>query len=136
MAEGSTAFSIQERRCLFNMRIREKRLMDYGVSESRERELIILAQQEENRGILEEAAEVSNSYLAPYLVRSLTSGRNQKGQSKVGYRTLFKYAPYPPCKEDDFYAYKRKTLAVFNTFLNGRAFGGYGKSRWGHDELP
>ena len=27
-------------------------------------------------------------------------------------------------------AYKRKTLAVFNTFLNGRAFGGYGKSRW------
>ena len=113
------------------MRTREKRLMDYGITARRGHELIILAQQEENKEILEEAAEVSNSYLAPYLVRSLTSGRNQKGQSKVGYRTLFKYAPYPPCKEDDFYAYKRKTLAVFNTFLNGRAFGGYGKSRWG-----
>lgn len=117
------------------MRTREKTLADYGISRSRARELMILVQQKENRVFLEEAAEASNPYLAPYLIQSLTGERNRDGKAKIGYRQFFKYVQYPPCKEDDFYAYRRRTLAIFNNFLNDRAFGGYGKSRWGHKKL-
>ena len=92
------------------MRTRVKRMLDYGIDEVRCKELLELAKCEDNQRILEMAAKASNDYLAQYLVISL----QKKG---VGFRSLFKDEVYLPCTEDDFYAYKRRTLALFDIFL-------------------
>ena len=104
------------------MRTREMTITDYGIDESCERELLEMATMPENQKFLSIAANVSNSYLAPYLVRSLTSGRYQDGRLKLGYRSLFKGCYYRPCKEDDFYAYRRLTLAIFHSLIKSRQF--------------
>ena len=92
------------------MRTRVRGMLDYGIDETRCKELLELAKREENQRILEMAAKASNDYLAQYLVISF----QKKG---VGFRRLFKDEVYPPCTEDDFYAYKRRTLALFDIFL-------------------
>lgn len=53
------------------MRTRAKRLIHYGITEERGRELLKLAALEKKQDIVRRAAMESNSYLAPYLVRSL-----------------------------------------------------------------
>lgn len=93
---------------------------DYGIDKNRKQELMELVCLKENREILEKAAQMSNSYLAPYLVASLTSDRCQNGNLKAGCRTLFQSLPYSPCTENDFYAYRKKTLAIFDSFLKMR----------------
>lgn len=102
---------------MYSMRTREMKLSDYGIDDSRKKELLEMAMRKENREALEAAAKISNPALAPYLVASLVSEKNKDGKSKVGSRTLFRSMYYPPCTEDDFYAYRRKTLAVFNYFI-------------------
>ena len=104
------------------MRTREMTITDYGIDESCEKELLDMAAMPENQKFLSIAANVSNSYLAPYLIRSLTSGRYQDGRLKLGYRSLFKGCYYRPCKEDDFYAYRRLTLVVFHSLIKSRQF--------------
>ena len=94
------------------MRTREKKLSDYGITEERGRELLRLAALEENRQAVCEAAEESNPYLAPYLVKSLRQG--------VGYYQVMGAMYFRPCTAADFYGYRRKTLAAFDKLLTGK----------------
>lgn len=91
------------------MRTREKKLVHYGIGEKRGRELLMLATLEENRQAVCEAAEKSNPSLAPYLAKSL--------RGKVGYDRIFGKMYYRPCTRADFYAYRRKTLAIFGKLM-------------------
>lgn len=93
------------------MRTRAKRLIHYGITEERGQELLKLATLEENRQAVYEAAEKSNPLLAPYLAKSL--------REKVGYDRLFGKMFYQPCTRADFYAYRRKTLAILNGMMTG-----------------
>ncbi len=93
------------------MRTRAKKLIHYGITEERGRELLRLTMMEENRQALYEAAEESNPLLAPYLAKSL--------REKVGYDRLFGKMYYQPCTRADFYAYRRKALAIFDGLLTG-----------------
>lgn len=91
------------------MRTRKKKLTDYGISEQRGTELLKLAALEENQETVCRAANMSNPYLAPYLVKSL--------QKKVGYDRLFGSMYFRPCIRQDFYGYRRKTLAIIDQLL-------------------
>ena len=91
------------------MRIRKKKLTDYGISEERGAELLELAAMKENQRTVCKAASLSNPYLAPYLVKSL--------QEKVGYDRLFGSMYFRPCVRQDFYGYRRKTLAIIDRLL-------------------
>lgn len=93
------------------MRTREKKLVHYGITRERGRELLWLATLEENRQAVCEAAEKSNPSLAPYLAKSL--------RGKVGYDRLLGKMYYRPCTKSDFYAYRRKALAIFDGLLTG-----------------
>lgn len=93
------------------MRIRAKKLIHYGISKERGQELLRLAMMEENRQAVCKAAEESNSYLAPYLVKSLRQG--------VGYYQIMGTMYFRPCTAADFYGYRRKTLAIFDRLLAG-----------------
>ncbi len=95
------------------MQIRDMKMEDYGISEARSKELMELARLEENRDVLEMAANASNDYLAKYLIVSLS-------RKRAGFRTLFKYEAFLPCTKNDFYAYRRRTLAFFDSFLRHR----------------
>ena len=91
------------------MRTRKKKLADYGIGEERGTELLKLAALEENQETVCRAANLSNPYLAPYLVRSLQQG--------IGYYKLFGKMYFRPCTGADFYGYRRKALAIFNRLL-------------------
>lgn len=91
------------------MRTREKKLADYGISEERGAELMKLAALEENQETVCRAANLSNPYLAPYLVKSLQQG--------VGYYKLFGKMYFRPCTGADFYGYRRKTLSIIDRLL-------------------
>ena len=93
------------------MRTRAKKLIHYGITEERGQELLKLAALEENRQAVREAAQKSNPLLAPYLAKSLLE--------KVGYDRLFGKTYYRPCTRADFYAYRRKALAIFDGLLTG-----------------
>lgn len=90
------------------MRTREKQYRHYGISPERVEELLTLARSENNQELLQKAAESSCPWLSDCLVRSLTSG--------IGYEQMYKQI-YIPATKADFYAYRRKALAVFNSLL-------------------
>ena len=73
--------------------------------------MLRLATLKENRRAVCEAAEKSNPLLAPYLAKSL--------REKVGYDRLFGKMYYVPATKADFYAYRRKALAIFDGLLTG-----------------
>lgn len=94
------------------MRTRDKSLSDYGIDCSRMAELMELARLEENKGLICKAAELSNPGLSTFIIESLTQKR--------GYDRIY-IKSYIPAKCDDFYAYRRKTLALFSLLLEGKA---------------
>lgn len=96
------------------MRTRKKKLADYGITREEETELFRLARLEENKEVLCKAAEVTNSFLAPYLIKSLQDGS--------GYYRIFGKMGLRPCTGADFYGYKRKTLAVFKILLREQEY--------------
>lgn len=90
------------------MRTRQKGLQYYGISKERNKELLELARQEQNRNLLLQAAEASNPDIAHYLVMGLYHG--------MSYSKIYKWEPVP-LPEKDFYGYRRKALAIFNHLL-------------------
>lgn len=90
------------------MRTREKQFRHYGICQERVQELLILAKTKEKRELLQKAAESSCAWLSEYLIHSLSSG--------IGYEKMYKQT-YIPATKVDFYAYRRKTLAVFHILL-------------------
>ena len=97
------------------MRTREKKISDYGISCDEEKKLKDFCRKmdAENRLILLQCAISAAPGLEVYIYDSLISG--------VGYRTMENMGRKIPAKEDDFYAYRRKTLATFYDRL--RLFG-------------
>lgn len=94
------------------MRTRDKSLSDYGIDCSRAAELVELARLEENKGLICKAADLSNAGLSTFIIESLTQ--------KKGYDRIY-IKSHIPAKRDDFYAYRRKTLALFSLLLEGKA---------------
>lgn len=94
------------------MRTRDKSLSDYGIDCSRAAELMELARREENKGLICKAADLSNPGLSTFIIESLTQKR--------GYDRIY-IKSYIPAKRDDFYAYRRKALALFSLLLEGKA---------------
>nr|WP_289707385.1 hypothetical protein [Enterocloster clostridioformis] len=93
------------------MRTRDKSLSDYGIDCSRAAELMELARLEENKGLICKAADLSNPGLSTFIIESLTQ--------KKGYDRIY-IKSHIPAKRDDFYAYRRKTLALFSLLLEGK----------------
>lgn len=91
------------------MRTRHRKLIHYGITEARGQELLKLAAQENNWDLVCRAAELSNSFLSSYLVKSLQEG--------IGYDKVFGQRYFYPCTKADFYGYRRKTLAMFDRLL-------------------
>ncbi len=94
------------------MRTRDKSLSDYGIDCSRAAELVELARLEENKGLICNAADLSNPGLSTFIIESLTQKR--------GYDRIY-IKSHIPAKRDDFYAYRRKALALFSLLLEGKA---------------
>ena len=98
------------------MRTREKSLSDYGIPRQDQVQLVQMCKNldEIDMKILKEAATSAAPGLEKYVLRSITT-------PNLGYRRMGDV----PIKEDDFYAYRRKTLAIFYDRL--RLFGRWGK---------
>lgn len=98
------------------MRTREKSLSDYGIPLQDQARLVQMCKSldELDMKILEESAISAAPGLEKYVLRSITT-------PNLGYRRMGDV----PIKEDDFYAYRRKTLAIFYDRL--RLFGRWGK---------
>ena len=106
------------------MRQRDMMFADWGISEQRRRKLMQEARREENLELLKIATWLSNDGLAPFLDVSLTSPALGKGQAELsskGFRNAYIgdrwNRIYPPCKADDFYAYRRRALFIFDKIL-------------------
>ena len=93
------------------MRIRDMKLLHYGISEAEKDRLMELAKHEENAALVKVSVEESNQGLSDVLFISLTTGK--------GYRRIDKETGVF-AKEDDFYAYKRRALYIFKLLLKGR----------------
>ena len=94
------------------MRMRYKYLSDYGIPGQDQKALLIRCAHLDNdeKKILEAAALSAAPGLEKYIIRSIT-------EPGMGYRSIGDI----PIGEDDFYAYRRKTLAIFYDRL--RLFG-------------
>ena len=90
------------------MRTRYMGYIHYGISTERSEELQELAKLDENRELVQIAAEQSQPELAKYIVESLVEG--------IGYDRLYrKY--WLPYTADDFYGYKRRAIFIFDMLL-------------------
>lgn len=90
------------------MRTREKQYRHYDISPERAQELLGLAKVKGNQELLQKAVKSSCPWLSDYLIKSLMSG--------IGYEQMCKQI-YIPATKADFYAYRRKALAAFNSLL-------------------
>ncbi len=106
------------------MRTREMLYKDWGISDQRRRELMRAAREESNLELLRVALDVSNKSLAPFLEVSLRSPAAGEGPTEIaskGFRKTWigdwKSRSYPLCKADDFYAYRRLALFIFDKLL-------------------
>ena len=91
------------------MRTRNMTYSDYGISVDRAKELLSLCENGSiPRLLIEEAIKRSGFGVPDRMVECLTSGK--------GYYVLDK-KEYIPCKSDDFYAYKRKSIAILDWLL-------------------
>ncbi len=89
------------------MRTRYKKMSDYGISDEDSKKMLDYCQSmnTEERLRLFQCAITSAPGLEIVVYESLVTG--------AGYRTITKRGRNIPIKEDDFYAYRRKTLAAF-----------------------
>lgn len=94
------------------MRTREMSLADYGVFAGDEKQLREYCR---NMGV-EDKRELFRCAIsaAPGLEVEVYTSLTEKG---AGYRTLIQRGWKIPAKEDDFYAYQRKTLHEFYDWL-------------------
>lgn len=106
------------------MRTREMLYKDWGISEQRRRELMRAAREEANLELLRIALKMSNEALAPFLEVSLRSPAAGEGPTEVASKGFKKTwigdwmnRSYPLCKADDFYAYRRLALFIFDKLL-------------------
>ena len=106
------------------MRTREMLYKDWGISEQRRRELMRAAREEANLELLRIAMKVSNEALARFLEVSLRSSAAGEGSAEIaskGFKKTWigewKNRSYPLCKADDFYAYRRLALFIFDKLL-------------------
>lgn len=93
------------------MRTRYKSYDDYGISPDLQKRLIAKCKnlsQQDRLHLFQSAISVSPGLEIP-IYESLTTG--------AGYRTMVNNGKQIPAKEDDFYAYRRKTLAEFHDRL-------------------
>ena len=82
------------------------------------------AREESNLELLRVALDVSNKSLAPFLEVSLRSPAAGEGPTEIaskGFKKTWigewKNRSYPLCKADDFYAYRRLALFIFDKLL-------------------
>lgn len=106
------------------MRTREMMYADWRISDRRRRELMRAAREESNLELLRVALDVSNKSLAPFLEVSLRSPAAGEGPTEIaskGFKKTWigewKNRSYPLCKADDFYAYRRLALFIFDKLL-------------------
>lgn len=93
------------------MRIRDESLSDCGTNCSWTVELVEPARLEESKDLIYKAADLSNPGLSIFIIEPLIRKR--------GYDRIY-IKLYIPAKRDDFYAYRRKTLALFSPLLEGK----------------
>ena len=91
------------------MRTREKRYADYGLTDSKAKELMAFCRNPDNAEIVRRAVVAANPLLSDNLFVSLTEGKGNDRQYRYIYR--------PPATKADFYAYRRLTLAVLDILL-------------------
>lgn len=97
------------------MRTRYKTYGDYGISPDLQKRLISKCKnldQQDRLHLFQSTISAAPGLEIP-IYESLITG--------VGYRTMLSMGRQIPAKEDDFYAYRRKTLATFYDRL--RLFG-------------
>ena len=97
------------------MRTRYKSYSDYGIPMDLQKKLIVKCrslEQQDRLHLFQSAISAAPGLEIP-IYESLTTG--------IGYRTILNTGKQIPAKEDDFYAYRRKTLATFYDRL--RLFG-------------
>lgn len=97
------------------MRTREMSISDYNIPDSDYKKLLEYCRNmdvDDRLRLFQSAISAAPGLELP-VYESLVTG--------VGYRTIIKQGRHIPAKEDDFYAYRRKTLATFYDRL--RLFG-------------
>lgn len=112
------------------MRLREMKYADWGITEQRLCELLHEARKESNRELLKLATVASDEYIAPFLQVSLISparGTGKRLETSRGFKNTYIgdrwNRVYPTCKADDFYAYRRVALFMFNKLLKMEVLG-------------
>lgn len=90
------------------MRTRLMNYTHYGISRERAEELLELAKKDENEELVRIATEQAKPELATMLFESLKKGTSYD-------RLYFKY--YLPITADDFYAYRRRAVFIFEMLL-------------------
>ena len=90
------------------MRTRDRGYEDYGIRDGEERRLMDEARQLGHRKELRDAAYQANPGIAEDIIYSIINGLSFDRLSQI--RDI-------PAKKDDFYAYRRKTLAIFRDKL-------------------
>lgn len=92
------------------MSVRDKSYYDYGISDDEVKEMFSICQDKKfsQKHELMLCAEESNKQLAIFLFASIVNGES--------YERILSYAWIPICK-NDFYGYRRKTLALFREMI-------------------
>lgn len=90
------------------MRTRDRGYEDYGIRDGEERQLMELARSTCHRKALRDAAYQANTGIAEDIIYSVVNGLSYDRLSQI--RDI-------PAKKDDFYAYRRKALAIFRDIL-------------------
>ena len=90
------------------MRTRHMGYVHYGISMERSEELQELAKLDENRELVQIAAEQSRPEIAEALLESMRKG--------TSYDRMF-ISYWVPFTRDDFYGYKRRAIFIFDILL-------------------
>lgn len=95
---------------MIKMRTREKRYKDYGVTKEEKEKVLNFCKnaKKEDEFLIRNAALCANPYIADYICDSL--------KNDLSYDRLFKTL-YVPIGRDDFYGYRRKTIAILKNLL-------------------
>lgn len=96
------------------MRVREIKWRDYGLSSNRASKLKEYCKCSDNLSMVVQAASFANPSLSGVIVKSLTTGR--------GYTWLSR-TDFIPITSADFYAYQRRTIAILDILVRGKALG-------------
>lgn len=90
------------------MKTRYKRYIDYGLTDRRVKEIMDYCTNVKDINLIVKAARSANPAISESLVESLTEGLSY---SKASQRRYIMYCG------NDFYAYKRLTVAILNNLL-------------------